>query len=107
MIVNLNNGFCLIGNISKNYNPKNDLFPKFNWEIKKGNESLGFTTNIHYAMHLALLHSNPSFATQYEKDVVIPKEQKRMRAKIEQEFLNAKPKRKEKLLSLFPYLRAL
>ena len=107
MLVNLNNGFCLIGYISKNYNPKNDLFPKFNWEIKKGNESFGYTTNIHYAMHLALLHSDPVLAAQYEKDVVIPKEQKRMRAKIEQEFLTAKPKRKEKLLSLFPYLRAL
>ena len=48
-----------------------------------------------------------ALAAQYEKDVVIPKEQKRMRAKIEQEFLTAKPKRRERLLSLFPYLKAL
>lgn len=107
MVINLINGFCLVGNISKNYNPKNDLFPKFNWEIKKGSESFGYTTNIHYAKHQALLHIDTVLAEQYEKDVVIPKEQKRMRAKIEQEFLTAKPKRKEKLLSLFPYLRAL
>lgn len=107
MQINLNNGFCLVGKISKNYNPKNDLFPKFNWEIKKGAESFGYTTNIHYAKYQALLHSDPVLAAQFEKDVVIPKEQKRMRAKIEQEFLTAKPKRKEKLLSLFPYLGAL
>jgi len=107
MLINLDNGFCLIGKINKNYNPKNDLFPKFNWEIKKGTESFGYTTNIHYAKHQALLFSDPETAAQFEKDVVIPKEQKRMRAKIEQEFLTAKPKRKEKLLSLFPYLGAL